>query len=65
MQVQKLSEEDFNRVTEGGTRHLFELDTNIGFFIFFDAEDGEGKESYFVFNTKRKMKTHQHAMDLN
>lgn len=48
MRVIKLSEEDFNRATEGGTRHLFELDTNIGFFIFFDAEDNEGKESYLV-----------------
>lgn len=48
MQVQKLNEEDFNRVTEGGTRHLFELDTNIGFFIFFDAEDSQGNEYYLV-----------------
>ncbi|MFD3449799.1 hypothetical protein ACFDTO_35070 [Microbacteriaceae bacterium 4G12] len=48
MQVQKLNEEDFNRVTEEGTRHLFELDTNVGFFIFFDAEDAQGKESYLV-----------------
>ena len=48
MTVQKLSEDDFNTVTEGGTRHLFELDSNIGFFIFFDAEDGSGNESYLV-----------------
>jgi hypothetical protein len=48
MCVKKLSEEDFNKVTEGGTRHLFELDTNIGFFIFFDAVDEEGAESYLV-----------------
>ena len=48
MTVQKLSEEDFNTVTEGGTRHLFELDTNIGFFVFFDAEDSSGVESYLV-----------------
>ncbi len=48
MTVQKLSEDDFNTVTEGGTRHLFELDTNIGFFIFFDAEDSSGAESYLV-----------------
>ncbi len=46
--VQKLSEEDFNRVTSGGTRQLFELDTNIGFFIYFDAVDESGKESYLV-----------------
>ena len=48
MLVQKLNEEDFNRVTEGGTRHLFELDTNIGFFIFFDAVDNEGNGAYLV-----------------
>ena len=48
MTVQKLNEDDFNNLTEGGTRHLFELDTNIGFFIFFDAEDGSGNESYLV-----------------
>lgn len=46
--AQKLSEDDFNRVTEGGTRHLFELDTDVGFFIFFDAVDSEGTESYLV-----------------
>lgn len=48
MNVHKLSEGDFSRVTEGGTRHLFELDTNIGFFVYFDAEDKEGNESYLV-----------------
>ncbi|QED48252.1 hypothetical protein [Cytobacillus dafuensis] len=48
MKVQKLSEADFERLTEGGTRHLFELDTNIGFFIYFDAIDDNGKESYMV-----------------
>jgi len=48
MKVKKLNEEDFERATEGGTRHLFELDTNIGFFIFFDAVDGEDKEWYMV-----------------
>jgi hypothetical protein len=48
MKVQKLNEEDFNLVTEGGTRHLFELDTNIGFFIYFDAISKEGAESYLV-----------------
>ncbi|WP_338447867.1 cytosolic protein [Niallia oryzisoli] len=48
MTVQKLSEDDFNNRTEGGTRHLFELDTNVGFFIFFDAVDKDGSESYMV-----------------
>ncbi|QPA32912.1 cytosolic protein [Thermaerobacillus caldiproteolyticus] len=46
--VQKLSADDYNKVTEGGTRHLFDLDTNIGFFVFFDAEDTNGNESYLV-----------------
>lgn len=48
MAVQKLSGEDYEKATEGGTRHLFDLDTNIGFFVFFDAEDKEGKVSYLV-----------------
>lgn len=48
MAVQKLSAEDYEKATEGGTRHLFDLDTNIGFFVFFDAEDNDGKESYLV-----------------
>ncbi|TKC19552.1 cytosolic protein [Robertmurraya kyonggiensis] len=48
MNVQKLSEEDFSTVTEGGTRHLFELDTNVGFFVYFDAVNNEGVESYLV-----------------
>lgn len=46
--VNKLSEDDFNTVTSGGTRQLFELDTNIGYFIYFDAVDDNGKESYLV-----------------
>ncbi|WP_445491089.1 cytosolic protein [Niallia sp. 03133] len=48
MNVAKLNEDDFNKVTSGGTRQLFELDTNIGFFIYFDAIDEQGKESYLV-----------------
>lgn len=48
MKVNKLNEEDYQKVTEGGTRHLFDLDTNIGFFVYFDAEDANGKESYLV-----------------
>jgi hypothetical protein len=48
MQIQKLNQEDFDKATEGGTRHLFELDTNIGFFVFFDAEDIDGTVSYMV-----------------
>ncbi|WP_062356883.1 hypothetical protein [Bacillus kwashiorkori] len=48
MTIHKYSEEDFDKATTGGTRQLFELDTNFGFFIFLDAEDNEGKESFFA-----------------
>lgn len=48
MDIIKLNEEDYQKVTAGGTRHLFDLDTNIGFFVYFDAEDEQGKESYLV-----------------
>ena len=48
MQIQKLNQEDFDKATEGGTRQLFELDTNIGLFVFFDAEDADGDVSYMV-----------------
>jgi hypothetical protein len=48
MQIQKLNQEDFDKATAGGTRHLFELDTNIGFFVFFDGEDADGIVSYLV-----------------
>ncbi|RHW42114.1 cytosolic protein [Neobacillus notoginsengisoli] len=48
MQIQKLNEADYQKATEGGTRHLFELDTNIGFFIFFDAEDVDGTVSHLI-----------------
>ncbi len=48
MQIQKLNQEDFEKATNGGTRHLFDLDTNIGFFVFLDAEDDEGTVSYLV-----------------
>lgn len=48
MQVQKINQEEFGRSTSGGTRRLFELDTNIGFFVFLDAEDENGDLSYLV-----------------
>jgi hypothetical protein len=48
MQIQKLNQADFKKATEGGTRQLFELDTNIGFFVFFDAADADGVISYLV-----------------
>jgi hypothetical protein len=48
MQIQKINQEEFGTATEGGTRHLFELDTNIGLFVFFDAADIDGNLSYMV-----------------
>lgn len=48
MTVQKLNEQDYDKATEGGTRHLFDLDTNVGFFVFFDSEDKEGNEYYLM-----------------
>ena len=48
MTVQKLSENDFNQLTESGTRHLFELDTNISFFVFFDAFDEAEAQSHLI-----------------
>jgi hypothetical protein len=48
MQVQKLNQDDFEKAAAGGTRHLFELDTNIGYFIFLDAADEDGVISYLV-----------------
>ncbi|MEH7545143.1 hypothetical protein FB550_108203 [Neobacillus bataviensis] len=48
MQIQKINQEEFNKATEGGTRHLFEVDTNIGLFVFFDAADIDGNLSYMV-----------------
>lgn len=46
MTVKKLSDADFDNVAAGGTRQLFELDTNIGLFVFLDVEDEDGNESY-------------------
>ncbi|MDQ0218841.1 cytosolic protein [Peribacillus cavernae] len=48
MQVQKLNQEELEKAAGRGTRRLFELDTNIGFFIFLDAEDDDGDLSYLV-----------------
>lgn len=48
MQIQKLTEQEFEKAAEGGTRQLFELDTNIGLFVFFDAADIDGNLSYMV-----------------
>ncbi|MCK1993365.1 hypothetical protein [Peribacillus muralis] len=48
MQVQKLTAAEFEKTTSRGFRRLFDLDTNIGYFVFFDAEDDEGDLSHLV-----------------
>lgn len=48
MQVQKLTSAEFEKATSRGFRRLFELETNIGYFVFFDAEDDEGDLSHLV-----------------
>ncbi|MFT8323065.1 MAG: cytosolic protein [Bacillus sp. (in: firmicutes)] len=57
MVVTKLNEDDFNKLTSGGTRQLFELDTNIGFFIYFDAVNESGQESYLVLQYEEDQET--------
>ncbi|WP_110928028.1 cytosolic protein [Bacillus massiliglaciei] len=48
MQVQKLDYTEFEKAVSGGIRQLFDLDTNIGYFAFLDAEDEDGDLSYMV-----------------
>lgn len=48
MLIQKLNDEEYQKATEGGTRHLFEIDTNVGFFVFFDSEDNDGNVSHML-----------------
>lgn len=48
MQIQKLNEVEFEKASSRGVRRLFELDTNIGYFLFLDAESDEGDVSYLV-----------------
>lgn len=48
MQVQKLTSSEFVEARERGFRRLFELDTNVGGFVFFDAESGDGDLSHLV-----------------
>ncbi|MFE4352793.1 cytosolic protein [Peribacillus butanolivorans] len=48
MQVQKLTTAEFEKSASRGFRRLFELDTNMGSFVFFDAEDDEGDLSHLV-----------------
>ncbi len=46
----KCSEEEFERASEAGTRHLFAL----GHFEFRDALDGEGELHHFVLDSSEK-----------
>lgn len=48
MQIQKINEVEFEKATSRGIRQLFDLDTNIGYFVFLDAEDDDGDVSYLV-----------------
>ena len=48
MHVRKLNEEEFILASALGSRKLFELDTNVGYFVFFDAADEKGTLSYMV-----------------
>lgn len=65
MKVDILEEEDFNRVTEGGTRHLFELDTNIGFSSFSMVKMPMEISITLPFNMKKKVKTHPTVSNLS
>lgn len=65
MKVQKLSPDDFERVTEGGTRHLFDLDTNIGFFVFLTLGTAMAICLIFPFATRRTRKIRANATGLN
>ena len=48
MQVRKLNEKEFILASALGSRKLFELDTNVGYFVFLDAADETGALSYMV-----------------
>ena len=48
MQVQKLTSEEFEQASSNGFRRLFELETNFGAMVFFDAEDKDGDLSHLV-----------------
>ncbi|WP_409288168.1 cytosolic protein [Peribacillus sp. SCS-37] len=59
MQIQKLSSEEFDESAAGGARHLFDLDTNIGYFVFMDAEDIDGDISYMIVQFEGESETPQ------
>jgi hypothetical protein len=65
MTVSKLNEEDFHKVTEGGTQHLFELDTNVGFFIYFDEKMRMERNRIWCFIMKMIMRIQVRATALN
>lgn len=62
MHVKKLSLTEFDEMIAGGIRQLFELDTNIGFFLFVDAEDHDGKIHYLVMRYEEE--TMEKPMDI-
>lgn len=53
MQIQKLNQQEFENATAGGTRQLFELDTNIGFFVFLMLLTLMGRFLIWFYNIKR------------
>ena len=57
MQIQKLNEVEFEKATSRGVRQLFELDTNIGYFVFLDAEDDEGDVSILYYSMRREKRS--------
>lgn len=48
MRIKKLGSTEIDEVVASGARQLFELDTNIGLFLFADSEDHAGKTHYLV-----------------
>ena len=65
MQIQKLNEVEFEKATGRGVRQLFELDTNIGYFVFLDAEDDEGDVSYLVLQYEEMKRSPQIVIHLH
>ncbi|MGE7602870.1 cytosolic protein [Peribacillus sp. NPDC097675] len=56
MQVQKLTSSEFIEARTRGFRRLFELDTNVGSFVFFDAENEGGDLSHLVLHYPEESK---------
>jgi hypothetical protein len=60
MQIQKLTEAEFEKATSRGVRRLFELDTNVGYFMFLDSEDDEGDVSHLVLQYEEEQEQPSH-----